>query len=456
MIKSLLFPVLILTTVNTWAAGPQITGASGVSNLTLPTTTGTTVSGSTVIYGGLAGECTSASNLSTCDSCTSAAMTATLCGDAANGLCACNKARIFGALSMTIAVKRADTTTGPIRIAIGTNNTVVGSGSGDSVSVTWDEVCNKADSGGNCDTFLNNKTISAKIFIDKNNDNTYNSNDESGVATDFSFKILNPGGRDVATDAYNVFGNPTTEGIGAFKPYPGDAKIYLEDLDTATNFPTLGYGSKAVGLRVFHASTGLAGATAESADSTDLKFSTDGNNLERNVVSTGLNNGTTYIFRIAMLDEANNVVQFFPAAGADAACDDPAQFTACAYAATPDQVLGLLKNDFNCFIATAAYGSFLEPKLQTFRDFKFKILLQNKYGRRFVESYYKYGPYAARYIYNKPTLRALTRAALWPLYVYSAWTLRFGIWPVTTLAFSILLMISSALYFAARRGFARG
>src|SRR6185437_4893854 len=68
--------------------------------------------------------------------------------------------------------------------------------------------------------------------------------------------------------------------------------------------------------------------------------------------------------------------------------------------------------DFRCFIATAAYGSPMHPKLKYFRKFRDHVLLTNWLGRRFVHYYYKYSPPAANFIAKHETLRAMTRAVL--------------------------------------------
>src|SRR6185312_4948338 len=109
----------------------------------------------------------------------------------------------------------------------------------------------------------------------------------------------------------------------------------------------------------------------------------------------------------------------------------------CKFSTVPDQVLGLLTKDFNCFIATAAYGSQMEPKIKTFRDFRYQILLQHDWGIWFVKKYYAYGPYGARFIADKPFVRALVRGVLWPLYGFSLLSLRYGL--VESLLFSLIL-----------------
>lgn len=65
-----------------------------------------------------------------------------------------------------------------------------------------------------------------------------------------------------------------------------------------------------------------------------------------------------------------------------------------------------------CFIATAAYGSALEPEVQAFRDFRDRYLTTNMLGRAFVRFYYRFSPPVANYIAGREWLRALTRAGL--------------------------------------------
>ncbi len=68
-----------------------------------------------------------------------------------------------------------------------------------------------------------------------------------------------------------------------------------------------------------------------------------------------------------------------------------------------------------CFIATAAYGSALEPQvvlLQTFRD---RYLMGTPAGQAFVLWYYRASPPVAAEIKKSPALRVLVRGILWPL-----------------------------------------
>jgi photosystem II stability/assembly factor-like uncharacterized protein len=70
---------------------------------------------------------------------------------------------------------------------------------------------------------------------------------------------------------------------------------------------------------------------------------------------------------------------------------------------------------FDCFIATAAYGSYLEPEVVTLRRFRDEHLLTNAPGRAFVDFYYANSPPVAAFIAKRPALRVLTRWALTPV-----------------------------------------
>lgn len=68
-----------------------------------------------------------------------------------------------------------------------------------------------------------------------------------------------------------------------------------------------------------------------------------------------------------------------------------------------------------CFIATAAYGSYLDPHVQTLRNFRDEVLIRSALGKRFVDFYYVWSPDAARFIARRPLLKGATRLVLTPL-----------------------------------------
>jgi hypothetical protein len=68
-----------------------------------------------------------------------------------------------------------------------------------------------------------------------------------------------------------------------------------------------------------------------------------------------------------------------------------------------------------CFIATAAYGSPLEPQVLLLQKFRDQLLLRIEPGRSFVHLYYKYSPPLADYIAESQALRSIVQLTLLPL-----------------------------------------
>jgi hypothetical protein len=69
----------------------------------------------------------------------------------------------------------------------------------------------------------------------------------------------------------------------------------------------------------------------------------------------------------------------------------------------------------SCFVATAAYGSYLEPEVRLLRDFRDQRLMTNVPGRAFVSWYYRTSPPFADVIAGSEVLRFVSRLALTPL-----------------------------------------
>lgn len=68
-----------------------------------------------------------------------------------------------------------------------------------------------------------------------------------------------------------------------------------------------------------------------------------------------------------------------------------------------------------CFIATAAFGSPLEPQVLLLQKFRDQFLLSNEPGRSFVQLYYSYSPTLADFISKNQALRSIVQLALLPL-----------------------------------------
>ena len=96
----------------------------------------------------------------------------------------------------------------------------------------------------------------------------------------------------------------------------------------------------------------------------------------------------------------------------------------------------------SCFIATAAYGSPIDPHVEILRKFRDNCLLANKIGKKFVRTYYKYSPVIADYIAKNEILRAMTRIGLLPIIGFSWIALKLGF--ISAMTVMLLLIIGLA------------
>jgi subtilisin family serine protease len=72
-------------------------------------------------------------------------------------------------------------------------------------------------------------------------------------------------------------------------------------------------------------------------------------------------------------------------------------------------------SDSRCFIATAAYGTSLHPRVNALRSLRDRYLLTNIPGRYIVGIYYRFSPPLANFISRHEAVRSLTRIVLQPL-----------------------------------------
>lgn len=93
-----------------------------------------------------------------------------------------------------------------------------------------------------------------------------------------------------------------------------------------------------------------------------------------------------------------------------------------------------------CFIATAAYGSALQPQVVLLKKFRDLRLLTNAPGQAFVEFYYKHSPPIAAFIARHEPARLAVRFALLPL-LAAAWLLvEAALWQQAVLTAAALLL----------------
>ena len=93
-----------------------------------------------------------------------------------------------------------------------------------------------------------------------------------------------------------------------------------------------------------------------------------------------------------------------------------------------------------CFIATAAYGSLLEPHVSLLREFRDSFLLTNSGGQKFVSLYYTYSPPIARAINDSEILKGGVRILLLPL-IGIAYLLVNGLWYLLPAGMILLCLV---------------
>lgn len=384
------------------------------------------------IFGGFSGVCEAPlSNTSVCNSC-----------DSASSQFGCNTRRIHDDLLFEVSF----TSTEVGRIMV-TNDIDSGVGGGQTalvysgystgvdlpantpvtIGIRWSEICTKLFNLGSCsetETLGTSNTVRIRIGVDSNRDNLLNTG-EFSTEIQMAMAKLTANTNALCTEASS---SPT--GACNFIAYPGDQKVFIENVRTDCSFPSLSNSSaRAQAIRVYYQKANLGSPDKSTPTSTDLLISqsaancTNGINqisLTQNEI-TGLTNGTDYRFAIGIVDQANNVgmvtVHDDTLDATDASeCFNSTDWQNNCHLARPDEVLGLIEDEFDCFITTAAYGSALSPEVETFRIFRNRYLKTHQVGRWMIAQYYLWSPPAAQWIAAHDLRRAGARILLWPLW----------------------------------------
>jgi hypothetical protein len=82
-----------------------------------------------------------------------------------------------------------------------------------------------------------------------------------------------------------------------------------------------------------------------------------------------------------------------------------------------------------CFIATAAFGSIIDPHVKLLRRFRDRFLLTNVPGKIFVRLYNEFSPSIADVISKQKRLRMIVRWILFPLIGFCWMLLHLGLGP---------------------------
>lgn len=429
----LIISTILLITAPSWA----VITVEGVSNASAYD------AGSSIVYGGIAGNDTCGGSVNLCNSCTLGTLTA------------CNKQRINAATILTFVIK-SDTVDGYPMLAKDSDGSqvkinssaIVTKGNTGTLTVTWGEICNVITAGLDATCLTDgtsdlNKGLAFKIGISA-------AADSSLATAGDDAKTISMQVQRTMIDLVPLAGGSSalgSNGIFGFSVYPGDAKVYLEDLAAHANFPISANGTSYTKVHLLSkknfADCGtIAGVfshdmlnDAESFKTVDL----DGSELTDDRFF-GYENDVTYTFKIALEDRAGNIGNFTD----DADC-------VAGHIATPGEIFGLLKDRQNCFIATAAYGSTFDPSVQTFREFRDQVLIKYKWGRRFVSTYYDFSPKLAATIAENEQLRTLSRVALYPLWIFAALSLHYG-FLAAVIIFGVLIMAPLLIFRGLRKG----
>lgn len=418
-------------------AAADITRVLGTSVFTDSTTT-------PEIIGGMGGtDCSGdVTNTETCNSCQE------------DTLAVCNTARVYPSLQLRIEFVDADTAGKTLVIetsqsekldlvdSVSTENQTLSAGSTHVAVFDWTTLCQKF-STGNDPTCTTSFSRTLRIGVSENG------TDFKGTALDVTLKLINPS---TALDTLGVC-EDVNRGICQFTTYPGDKKIYLEDVRSEGNFPS-DSNSKFKSFRIIYSTESFAKESLnprEAIDNNqykDIQILEGNSNTEPDLANNtvdDLSNNTLYFFRGMLIDEANNLTDITDdsvyTGNTDCGSDlsVPAEEFLCPLTARPDEVIGLLAEDFNCFISTVAFGSSMAPKVQDFRSFRRKFLLPYSWGRRANLFYYEYGSRASQIVKQSDFLKNLARWGLYPIWLVAKLCLEIGI--VLTLIFSSLLIL---------------
>lgn len=437
------------TPTPTTTSGMQLIGTPSGLSLYDPGTqsTSTTTGTSPTIYGGFTGlngtapgGCANPTADQTCNSCL---------GD---GLKVCSQTSIYPNLYLTMTIRTSTTIASGARLrwkysdATGSNpidNTPTLAANTDmTIQIKWSNLCQYANSGDTSCTSPNGFSKTLQVGIDSNSDDTI----DDKVTFNIVFRYLAPGSEETIGTAcvLNTTPERATEGICDYNVSRGDEKVYISDYKASGNDLLTSNSNIKYNRIIMFYNTNATDASTVTNASPSLTINLTNNSPNSPSIPDprirGLTNGTKYCFALANVDQTG-IISYYPPT---AVLTD--QSKVCA---TPDQVVGLL-DDKHCFIATATYGSSMEPEVQSFREFRNKYLLTNSLGTAFVKLYYKVGPEAAEWISHSSTLKALSLGALWPLLLFVKLSLALGLVPASLLALVSTLTLSKLIVWALR------
>lgn len=378
-----------------------------------------------LIFAGFTKGCTG-DGLSTCDSCSGQAPSAPT-----SKLFSCNKKNAYPNLKLTVVTRTTGTETNITNafVRIGDNSftpstTPVLSSDGTLTTIlTWGEICTALQLGSDCGG--GNFSTSVTVGFETGSGG---SGSRDGITFQALGRVAPADGSDWFYEDCNTAGATGNVGFCHFEAYPGDGKLYADNLVVAPGYPA----GPAAGIEytnvVFFYEMQTQGETdaqtVSRISNASGSFVVGVNRAASPPVADnrieGLANNERYCMVMANQDASGIISYYTPVPGVP---NTPV--TEAELCATPSEVIGLL-DDKHCFIATAAFGSQMASEVNTFREFRNKYLLTNVFGTHFVKAYYQFGPPVAEFIAQSEGLRMVSRGLLWPLLFVVQLILRFG------------------------------
>ena len=194
-------------------------------------------------------------------------------------------------------------------------------------------------------------------------------------------------------------------------------------------------------LYSFDSATGVVGSAVAGLENKSIAGMESGVYMDKNDMLWVCNQTDA---RVDILNTADDTID--ESVGTDL---NPLRVVFCDESAGAAAGVGEDGGDGGCFIATAAYGSYMEPHVKILRDFRDTYLLHTRLGRLLVNAYYRYSPPIADYIAQHSILKAVARIGLAPVVGISYVMLHTTAMQMAVF-FSLLLGVSLIAWFILR------
>ncbi len=406
------------------------------------------------IYGGVVrnyNSCTPMDTVNTCDTCDG------VCAGA-DKMCACNQTAIYSTLKLSTGFSSTIDLGGRVLLYQLSTDATPTAFSGSllaagtrsfTVSQPWSFWCGKtATLTSSCDGGTADGASINVIIGPSKTTSTSEFEDAEKITLEIRIGVVD---RTAAGQSYTecpTAAGAARSGICYYTIERGDQKVFvnIEEDQRASDFPT---ASAAVAdiqftsLLFFYKETSDPTIIRNNDDAADLGITSSGLDFTFQDRITGLSNDTKYCFVLGSADQTGNVHPFQnpPASGSARAGE---------ICATPSAVEGLL-DDKKCFIATAAYGSPMDPHVELLRHFRARFLMPTVWGTKFVKFYYNHSSLWAQKIRNSEVSRTIARGFLWPVVGFAALSLELGMPLALGLIFSALGVLSLVIFWRKKK-----